>query len=141
MKNLLKSLALTLLVTVSLVSCSKDDDGVSTSGELLGKWEYSKTGIAVNGQEQLENYEHQAGCSKDFVEFTATDLIDTDYFGSNCTEFTDSNPYTRSGNTISSGGESATIVQLDNATLKVKGTYTDNGITYNFITVYTRKTN
>jgi predicted small lipoprotein YifL len=37
MKNVLKSLVLTMLVSVSIVSCSKSDDGPSTSGNIVGK--------------------------------------------------------------------------------------------------------
>ncbi|MFT7352336.1 MAG: hypothetical protein ACI9XR_002114 [Flavobacterium sp.] len=138
MKNLLKSLALTMLVTVSLVSCSKSDDGPSTSGELVGKWEFFQEGASINGQESLAPYEHATGCSKDFLQFTATNVTDTSYDGAQCTAFTDTTPYTRAGNTITLDGQAVTIIQLDGTTLKVRATYSEGGTTVNFISVLKR---
>jgi hypothetical protein len=138
MKNVLKSLVLTMLVSVSIVSCSKSDDGPSTSGNIVGKWEFFQEGASNNGQESLQPYEHTTGCSKDFLQFTATNVIDTSYEGSACTEFSDTGAYTKVGNTVTVDGESVTILQLDGSTLKVRATYSDGGTTVNFISVLKR---
>ncbi|MXN91570.1 hypothetical protein GR160_10055 [Flavobacterium sp. Sd200] len=126
-------------------SCSGDDDaGSSTSAPLEGKWFYSKSGIAASGQEVLLDYdEHQSGCSKDYVEFVAGGVFnDVDYYTSECAFTNDASTWTRSGNTITIGtganAEIATIVVLDNSTLKI--TSTDEEMPgAQFVSVYTRQ--
>ena len=130
------------VLTAGLTSCSKDDDNAQAS--LVGKWEYSKEGVSVNGIEQLENYDHSTGCDKDFSMITATAIIDHTFEGSGCTEFLDNYTYTRSGNTITvtddeGGVQPFQILQLDNSTLKTKTSVSIQGTTFDYITVYTRR--
>ena len=140
----MKKLALLFVavLAVGVTSCSKDDDAAQAS--LVGTWEYSKDGAIIQGQEVLTPYQHAAGCSKDFTVITATTIVDTDFYGSDCFETTSTVAYTRNGNTltITDGGEvfTGTILQLDNTTLKIKGPeYTEGSITYSDVTVFTRR--
>jgi len=127
-------------LSMTLVSCSKDDNnGSTTSASLVGKWEYSKEGSTVNGQEFLVAYMgNETGCSKDYIDVTATSVADVDYDSTDnpCEMFTDTYSYTRTGNTLTltvSGMEfTSTIVTLTSTELKIKDA---DG----FITVYTRK--
>lgn len=126
MKKNLKFAAYFLLVTLSLVSCSKNDDGPSTSGNLVGKWEFFKEGEVIDGKEYLELYEHEAGCSKDYVEFTADGTSIEGEYNEDCTLDTYESIYVKSGNTITvEDGQSVQILQLDGSTLKVKSVYDD----------------
>ncbi len=118
----MKKIILFVLAFVSfsvLTSCSSDDDGAS----LEGKWEYFKEGTATDGQEFLQDYVHQAGCSKDYSMITASSIMDHTFSGSTCTEEISTIPYTRSGNTITTtfDGSSFTaqIKTLNENTLKV----------------------
>ncbi len=127
-------------LSMSFVSCSKDDNnGSTTSGNLVGKWEYSKEGAVQNGQEYLVAYMgNETGCSKDYIDVTATSVADVDYDSTDnpCEMFTDTYSYTRTGNTITmtvSGMEViSTIVTLTSTELKIKDA---DG----YLTVYTRK--
>ena len=139
----MKKLALLFVavLAVGATSCSKDDDAAQAAFE--GKWEYSKEGEIIQGQEVLTDYNHQAGCDKDFSMITATTIIDHE-FADACDESLYPLAYTRTGNTvtITDGSEvfTATILQLDNTTLKIKGAdFTENGITYSDVTVFTRR--
>lgn len=140
MKNL--ALLFVAALAIGTTSCNKDDD--SSSASLEGKWEYSREGGIIQGQEVLTDYVHTAGCAKDFSQISATTIVDHDFFGDDCLESTYTLNYTRNGNTITitEGGEvfTATILQLDNSTLKIKGEeITEGGITYSDVTVYTRR--
>jgi hypothetical protein len=113
-------LAVAFVSFATITSCSNDDDQAS----LQGKWEYLKEGTAnSSGQEDLVDYQHQAGCSKDYSIITASSIVDHSFFGSTCEEEIFSTPYTRNGNTISITVEGETftaeIKTLDSSTLKI----------------------
>ena len=125
-----------------LTSCSDDD---SDSNSIEGKWEFYQEGISLGGVEQLELYEHTLGCEKDFVElFSGGNYQDVFYFndGEGCVEDISTGTWSRSGNslTISSGGETntATIVTLNNTTLKVSITEDLGGVPITAIVVFKR---
>jgi hypothetical protein len=126
-------------------SCSKDDDNNPTAGDLVGKWEFSQEGDLVNGNESLSLYEHQAGCSKDFIQFFANGTAAFTFFYSddivNCEEDIEPLIWTKNGNIITATGfdgtQSLEIMILNESTLKVK--FTEEGETY--ITVFTKVTN
>lgn len=136
-KIILLFVAIISLTTIS--SCSNDDDNEAS---LIGKWEYSKEGVSSNGQEILTDYEHTDGCSKDYIQITATTVSDHSFYDEGgCTEETFTVNYTRSGNTLTvgTGSDSSTaqIATLTDTTLKI--TYTDSdfpGVLY--VDVYTR---
>ena len=140
----MKKLALLFVavLAVGVTSCSKDDDAAGAS--LEGKWEYSKEGGIIQGQEVLTPWQHAAGCTKDFTLITATTIVNSEFSGSDCSEYNDTETYTRNGNTITVNRDgdifTGTILQLDNTTLKIKGEeMTEGGITYSDVTVYTRR--
>ena len=123
---------------MSVTSCSKDDDAPAS---LQGKWEYFKEGVASGGQEVLVNYEHQAGCAKDFTTITATAFVDHSFFGSTCVEEIVTIPNTRNGNVITATSEGISqtgeIKTLDGSTLKIY--YTDPDFpTVSEVTVFKR---
>jgi len=133
-------LAIALVSLASITSCSNDDDN-NQSASLEGKWEYFKEGIASGGQEVLADYEHQAGCAKDYSMVTATTIVDHSFSGTSCTEDVSSSNYTRNGNiiTITSGSVTGTgeIKTLDSSTLKIYSTDPDfPGVIY--VTVFKR---
>lgn len=144
MKKLSKAALFLFVATLSLTSCSKSDsDGASTSGNIVAKWEYSKQGAILNGQEALTDYPNQAGCSKDFIEFKA-DLTAVDgSYDADCILDTYNYTYTKSGNTLTNGdGEVATILQLDSSVLKIKTTYDDgNGTSVTGVVVFKKASN
>jgi hypothetical protein len=123
----------------SITSCSNDDD---SDASLIGKWQYTKEGISANGQEALTDYEHAEGCTKDYIQITATTVTDhTFYNDGDCTEDTFTVNYSRNGSTLTVGtGSDASVAQiatLTDTTLKI--TYTDSdfpGVLY--VDVYTR---
>ncbi len=127
---------------VNLSSCSKDDAGSATSGNIVGKWELFKTGEKVGATEELVLYSHQAGCAKDNVEFKTDGTYITKSHSSNCTVFNTTGTYNKSGNNLTttdgSGSTTVQIQELSNTTLKVYETYTDAGETFIDITVLTR---
>jgi hypothetical protein len=123
-----------LAATVSLTSCSKDDDNAETS--IVGKWNSAKEGVITNGVELLTDYVHEAGCSKDYVEFKADKSFnDVSFDSSNpampCMQTTATGTFTRSGSQVTQTAifmgitysATATILNLTGTDLKVK--YTD----------------
>lgn len=117
-------LAIAIVSFSAITSCGGDDEP-----SLQGKWEYFKEGAASDGQEILVDYEHQTGCSKDFIMISASSVADHTFFGSACEEDVFTAPYTRNGNTITVtlDGEvyPAEIKTLDGSTLKLYSTDPD----------------
>lgn len=137
---MLKSKKLFLLVSLmflSLMSCSKDDD---SSASIEGKWQFTKEGEIVNNQEVLTNYVHASGCTKDYTEILAGNIIKDHYFDNpNCQETIDTGIWTKTNNIFSvsfqNGPQTTTeILELTNTTLKVK--IISEGVVY--ISVLTR---
>ncbi|MDR7372937.1 lipocalin family protein [Flavobacterium aquidurense] len=136
-----RSLLLALILSIGLftTSCSNDDNEGETLIPLEGKWDLSKTGIVVNGTEQLSDpVENTNGCNKDYIELKIDNTINVgDYSSavSACALTVQSGIYSRSHNNITTvvNGVSKTqdIVNLTLHELKVKDAA---GV----ITVYTR---
>ena len=131
------------VLTLALVStsCSSDDDAEGVS--IVGKWEISKEGMEVGGQEVLTNYVHTAGCSKDNIEFKADGtLVSTNYITSACIVQTSSSTYTKNGNTLTvtdaQGADAFTVKELSATTLKISDTYTEDNVQFTEVTLYTR---
>lgn len=125
-----------------LTSCS-DDDGDGASIE--GKWEFYQEGASAGGVEQLELHEHTPGCEKDFIElFSAGNYQDVFYYndGEGCMDDSSSGIWSRNGNslTITTGGETntATILTLNDTTLKVSITEDFEGVPVTAIIVFRR---
>ncbi len=136
-----RSLLLALILSVGLftTSCSSDDNEGETLIPLEGKWDLSKTGLVVNGSEQLNDpIENANNCSKDYIELKIDNTINVGNYDSAvtaCALTVQSGIYSRSHNNITTvvNGVSKTqdIVNLTLHELKVKDAA---GI----ITVYTR---
>jgi len=145
----IKVLLAALIVTAFSTSCSKDDDGNSTGGDLTAKWNQTKTVLKISGETYNQPYdENQAGCDKDYLEFTdAGMLIDVVYYdpagAETCAEdSTDPVAYTKSDNTLTiAGGEyggTYTIKKLTGSNLEIEQTSTAGGLT-TVTTVYFTK--
>ena len=137
MKKTLSILLFFVSTSLLFTACSSDDDsGATTSGELVGKWEFFQEGEIVNGQEILEPYEHAAGCSKDNLEFEAGGVFKSNIyynFQAPCGLYTETGTWTRNGNVITvvsilGGTEEIQILVVDATTLKVR--YEDEGYIY-----------
>ena len=137
MKNLMM---LFLVATVSLVSCDKNDDNDSTSGALEGKWQYTKEGNIVDGEEMLSDFVHAPGCTKDYVQLLDNGTFsDHSFDGAACDDTVFSGNWTRSGNiiTITETGENPSeieILSLTSTTLKTKEVFKGEIL----ITIYTK---
>ncbi len=131
-------LAVALVSLATITSCSKDDDSAS----LQGKWQLSKVGTLVNGQEVLEDVvPDNDGCQQDYTQFTATNTILHEFvdLGSGCEEFTGAaEPYTREGNFITFDGGTAEIKNLTGSTLKLYVVEDLGGTTETSIIVFKR---
>lgn len=139
MKNakLLLLSALTI-VSLSLTSCGDDDsDG---GGNIIGKWAYDKEGMTASGHDVLQDYAfNQEGCEKDYIEFDATTFKDVSH-ESDCTPDITSDPYTKSGNTITVGtgadAQTAKIAKVTGTDLRIETTYTLEGQTITSVTTF-----
>lgn len=144
MKKLKIVLLLVLTLGLSLTSCSSDDDNGTVDGNIEGKWIFSKIGTMTGDKEVFIDYpNHEPGCNKNYVEITADGKWkNVEYYGSECTEESDEGTWTRNGNTISVSYddeiETGTILKLTNTELKLKNTYTEEGITVDAIILFTR---
>lgn len=141
MKNLRKLFGLlaVLLFVFSTVSCSDDDESAS----IVGKWNFSKEGTIVNGQEVLENYPNIVGCNKDNIQFISGGTFTGTFYAEECVEFSIDGTWTKTGNTLSidvTDQEPVVfqIMTLSGSTLKLKQTYEEDGVEYIDITVFTK---
>lgn len=128
MKNKLLFIAFLTLCSVSFMACSSDDNDGGTSGDIVGKWSFEKTGIIVEGQEVGYTYPHSCSTQKDHIEFKSNGSgLDYRYNGA-CELDEDENgwTWTVSGSSLKITDEHGTanyeILTLNNSTLKVKST-------------------
>ncbi|OXB02238.1 hypothetical protein B0A75_04245 [Flavobacterium oncorhynchi] len=138
MKNRKIIFALALSFGMFAVSCSSDDNEGETIIPVQGKYNLSKTGKIVGGEEVLiDAPENAAGCTRDYLELRLSNTaVIGDYEGTECSLTETSGTYVRSHNdlTITIGNLSTTsdIMNLTNKELKLKDKTTGE------ITVYTR---
>lgn len=121
MKNRSVLLALVLGIGLFVTSCS-DDNGGETLAPLSGKWNLSKVGTTVGGQETLVDApQNEAGCNKDYLDLnTDNTLTEGDYDSTidPCTLSTTSGIYSRSHNNLTTVVNGVTQVQdIENLTL------------------------
>ena len=130
------------IVSLSLTfnSCSKDDDSSSsTSGTIVGEWEFLKEGTIVSGTEFLSPFEHTSGCTKNYIEFKSNGIAEDYYYekpSGSCVEYVDEATWTKEGNALSvnyGGGDffDSEIMILNSTTLKIK--FADDGGTINVV--------
>ncbi len=139
MKNLKRILFVVALgLGIFATSCSNDDNDGETIIPIEGKYNLSKQGVIVNGQEQLVDAPaNQAGCPGDYLDLRVSNAaVIGDYSGTNCSLTETTGTYARSHNdltiTINGVGTTSDIMNLTNKELKLKDKAT--GV----ITVYTR---
>ncbi|MGB5419333.1 lipocalin family protein, partial [Algibacter sp.] len=126
-----------------LVSCSSDDSNDSNSfkTDIIGTWEgFSAT---INGEETIEN-----GDCLDRVIFTSNTVESKEYYdyedGAGCVLDYESGAgtYSINGNMLTGtvDGETITfeILVLNGTTLKIKGSVTEDGVTFTFIETFRR---
>jgi Lipocalin-like domain len=136
-RNFLYVLALSFGLFAA-TSCSNDDNDGETIVPIQGKYELSKTGGIINGNEVLiDAIENESGCSKDYLELKLSNVaVIGDYDGANCDKTETTGTYVRSHNdltiTIGNAATTSDIMNLTNKELKLKDKTT--GV----ITVYTR---
>jgi len=150
----IKILLTTVIVTAfTLTSCSKDEEnnGPVTNGSITEKWNQTKNVVSANGQNITQNYtDNEAGCSKDYVQFTSASAFNNVVFYKNadniCTESA-ATPvtYTKTGNSLTIvGGEYDgiyTITTLSESELIVKSVETLSGTEITTTTYFTKAVN
>lgn len=121
------------ILLISLAACSEDSNSQYQSAALEGKWQYTRVGTIKGNTEVLTDYEHAAGCTKDYIEIGPANVLKSHEFSNpDCQEFIKTGTWSRTGNSLvvgypeepSLGGE---ILELTANTLKVK--YTSSDIT------------
>lgn len=139
MKNLKRILFVVALgLGIFATSCSNDDNDGETIIPIEGKYNLSKQGGIVNGQEVLVDAPaNQSGCPGDYLDLRVSNAaVIGDYSGTNCSLTETTGTYARSHNdltiTINGVGTTSDIMNLTNKELKLKDKAT--GV----ITVYTR---
>ena len=140
MKNRSLLFAFALSFGLFATSCSDDDNDGETLAPLAGKWNITKVGTTLAGQEYLiDAPQNQSGCDKDYLDLKIdNDVNQGNYDSSNnpCELITRTGTYSRSHNDLTTILEGETkvqdIVNLTLSELKLKDKTT--GV----ITVYTR---
>ena len=135
MKKFSITLASALVLGLSFTSCGSDDNGGGgvSNAKLAGKWEFSKEKFSINGTAfpEQDYADNEAGCSKDYLSFTEAGTYEEgDYWNSDCDLDIYDGTYTLSGKTITVDGETFEVQTLSGSTLKLKTTFTEEGITY-----------
>lgn len=128
MKNL-KMLMLAFMVSLFVVSCSKDDDP-TTQDLLVGKWEFMQSGyIDSTGKETLYDWSGDCDTKKDYIEFLEGNVL-REIFYYDCTKTYESleqwNLTDKTISTVNSdefGSRNLEIVELTNSLLKVRFPY------------------
>jgi hypothetical protein len=128
MKNRIKLFALLLSLGLFSISCSSDDNDGETLAPLSGKWNVSKVGTIVNGQEVLVDApQNESGCDKDYLDLNSDNTLkegDYDSTLAPCAIYTKEGIYSRSHNNLTTvvEGVSTTkdIMNLTLTELKLK---------------------
>lgn len=117
-------------IALFTISCDNDGDnnGGTTSAPLVGKWNVTKVGTTVAGQEVLiDPPQNESGCAKDYIEFNNNNTATAgDYDSSNnpCQLTTTSGTYSRTGNqlttVIDATNRTEEILNLTETELKVR---------------------
>lgn len=121
MKNRSVLLALVLGIGLFVTPCSDDNEG-ETLAPLSGKWNLSKVGTIIGGQETLVDApQNEAGCNKDYLDLNADNTLTEGDYDSTidpCTLSTTSGIYSRSYNNLTTVVNGVTQVQdIENLTL------------------------
>jgi lipocalin-like protein len=132
MKKIIILLVIAPILGLLLFSCSSDDGGNSSyssnSEKILGKWNFSRQGEIIDGEEVMVAYEgNEVGCHKDYIQFKANNELQFGDYDSEvmpCEFFIYYGYWTKNGNTIIiDDGEfevTGEILILTTTTLKIK---------------------
>ena len=128
MKNQIKLFALLLSLGLFSISCSSDDNDGETLAPLSGKWNVSKVGTIVDGQEVLVDApQNESGCDKDYLDLNSDNTLEEGDYDSTlapCAIYTKEGIYSRSHNNLTTvvEGVSTTkdIMNLTLTELKLK---------------------
>ncbi|MBA4153675.1 lipocalin family protein [Flavobacterium sp.] len=128
MKNRSLLFAFALSLGLFATSCSDDDNDGETLAPLAGKWNITKVGTTLAGQEYLiDAPQNQSGCDKDYLDLKIdNDVNQGNYDSSNnpCELITRTGTYSRSHNDLTTILEGETkvqdIVNLTLSELKLK---------------------
>ena len=139
MKNRSLLFAFALSLGIFATSCSDDDNEGETLAPLVGKWNITRVGTTIAGEEYLiDAPQNQSGCDKDYLDLKIdNDVNQGNYDSTNnpCELITSTGTFSRSHNNLTTiiEGVSKTqdIVNLTLSELKLKD---ENGI----IEVYER---
>jgi len=128
MKNRSLLFAFALSFGLFATSCSDDDNDGETLAPLAGKWNITKVGTTLAGQEYLiDAPQNQSGCDKDYLDLKIdNDVNQGNYDSTNnpCELITRTGTYSRSHNDLTTILEGETkvqdIVNLTLSELKLK---------------------
>lgn len=139
MKNRSILLALVLSIGLFATSCSNDDNEGETLAPLSGKWNITKVGTTVGGQEFLvDPPQNEDGCDKDYLDLNLDNTLtegDYDSATTPCALETTPGIYSRSHNDLTTVIDGVTKVQdIVNLTLTELKLKDANGV----IMVYTK---
>ncbi len=130
------SISLLLVLVLTTVSCSKDDE--SAEPTLIGTWEWSAKGnIDTEGNiTNLTPYVNDCSSMKDSWLFTADGAFVMSESNSSCTTFYENFEYDLNGSTINYSGDgtvgSFIILSQTTNTLKVKFGNINRAVTANY---------
>lgn len=122
--NSSKSLLLIIAIafTTIISSCKKEEDA-----SIIGKWELTQYGTISNGLEVLEDAEYDCPTKKTYIKFEEGSIVKSQEYDENCEgEGEAVGSWTKSGASLTvtfpydTEPQNATILKLDNSTLKLK---------------------
>ncbi|WP_298143382.1 lipocalin family protein [Flavobacterium sp.] len=138
MKRFFKAATIVLFTSVLLTACGGDDSS-STPASIIAKWTPTKTIIAANGGRITTNYTgNEAGCDKDYIEFTAANAFNNVVFFKDATNTctaapADPSTYTLTENVLVITGDiyggTYEVTRLTNKELRIETEETNAGVT------------
>lgn len=123
------------MLALSVVSCSKDDDGTNddidiNTSNLIGSWRLVKEIYHEAGFPD-DIYNVPEGCNEEVLTFTNTEITaESDYDCDGSVDETNSGSYTLNGNSITSGTEMIKIQSLTASTLRLRDYESADGSEY-----------
>ncbi|WP_426486445.1 lipocalin family protein [Flavobacterium sp. 2] len=140
-----------LFVSVGLLlsSCSSndnDENNPEAKASIVGKWELTKGGNILNGNQLLLPITPQGGCSNNQIEFLENGNykeLQYEYTNSKCKEYNNDGTWSKSDNTLKTkdilnNEVTYEILKLDETTLRLKITKGNDNAIY-ALTEFTRK--
>jgi hypothetical protein len=145
MKTIFTRLFAIVILTISISSCSENND--ATTGSVVGKWTPVQTSILLAGApiQTFPYDDNTVGCDKNYYEFIAggvLKLVEYTKVNNVCTPITEQGTWTQAGNvlTANNGTEvnSVTIESLTATQMVWKDTMVEAGITYTLTITFSK---